>query len=89
MEYRITSSRNAFEDGVIVGAKKDPEANMWLNPQSWSVISGFASKEQGEKAMESVHEILNTVGGYSGSNSQSVGIGTHTQDTLDAAYRRF
>ncbi len=52
--------RGIREDGVIVGAKKDPEANMWLNPQSWSVISGFASKEQGEKAMESVHEILNT-----------------------------
>ena len=52
--------RGIREDGVIVGAKKDPEANMWLNPQSWSVISGFASKEQGETAMESVHKILNT-----------------------------
>lgn len=52
--------RGIREDGVIVGAKKDPEANMWLNPQSWSVISGFASKEQGETAMNSVHEILNT-----------------------------
>ncbi|MBR6102457.1 MAG: N,N'-diacetylchitobiose phosphorylase [Ruminococcus sp.] len=52
--------RGIREDGVIVGAKKDPEASMWLNPQSWAVISGFASKEQGETAMESVHEILNT-----------------------------
>lgn len=52
--------RGIREDGVIVGAKKDPEANMWLNPQSWSVISGFASKEQGEKAMESVAGILDT-----------------------------
>lgn len=52
--------RGIREDGVVVGAKKDPEANMWLNPQSWSVISGFASKEQGEKALESVHSILNT-----------------------------
>ena len=52
--------RGIREDGVVVGAKKDPEANMWLNPQSWSVISGFASKEQAEKAMDSVHEILNT-----------------------------
>ena len=33
---------------------------MWLNPQSWSVISKFASTEQADKAMESVHEILNT-----------------------------
>lgn len=52
--------RGIREDGVIVGAKKDPEANMWLNPQSWSVISGFASPEQAEKAMNSVHDILNT-----------------------------
>lgn len=52
--------RGIREDGVIVGAKKDPEANMWLNPQSWSVISGFATKEQGDKAMDSVHDILNT-----------------------------
>ena len=52
--------RGIREDGVIVGAKKDPEASMWLNPQSWAVISGFASKEQGDKSMESVHRILNT-----------------------------
>lgn len=52
--------RGIREDGTIVGAKKDPEANMWLNPQSWSVISRFASDEQAEKAMESVHSILNT-----------------------------
>ncbi len=52
--------RGIREDGVIVGAKKDPEANMWLNPQSWSVISKFASEAQAEKAMNSVHDILNT-----------------------------
>lgn len=52
--------RGIREDGVIVGAKKDPEASMWLNPQSWSVISRFASDEQAEKAMNSVYEILNT-----------------------------
>ena len=52
--------RGIREDGTIVGAKADPEANMWLNPQSWSVISRFASPEQAEKAMESVHSILNT-----------------------------
>ena len=52
--------RGIRENGQIVGAKKDPEANMWLNPQSWSVISGFATKEQGETAMDSVEKILNT-----------------------------
>ena len=52
--------RGIRDNGAVVGAKKNPEANMWLNPQSWSVISGFASKEQAETAMEKVHEILNT-----------------------------
>ena len=52
--------RGIREDGVVVGAKKDPEASMWLNPQSWSVISGFASKEQSDKAMQSVADILDT-----------------------------
>lgn len=52
--------RGIREDGVIVGAKKDKEANMWLNPQSWSVISKFASDEKAKKAMDSVYDILNT-----------------------------
>lgn len=52
--------RGIREDGITVGAKKDPEASMWLNPQTWSVISGFASKEKAEVSMESVHSILNT-----------------------------
>ena len=52
--------RGIREDGVIVGAKNDPEASMWLNPQSWGVISGFADKEKAEKSMESVHRLLNT-----------------------------
>lgn len=52
--------RGYRENGEIVGAKKDPEASMWLNPQSWSVISGFASEEQAVTAMDKVHEILNT-----------------------------
>ena len=52
--------RGIREDGVVVGAKKDPEANMWLNPQSWSVISRFADEEKANTAMETVHERLNT-----------------------------
>lgn len=52
--------RGYKEDGEIIGSKHHPEANMWLNPQSWSVISGLASKEQAELALESVHRELNT-----------------------------
>lgn len=52
--------RGFTEDGQIIGAKKDLEASMWLNPQSWAVISGVASKERCEQALEKVHEELNT-----------------------------
>ena len=47
-------------DGQVIGKRDDPEANMWLNPQSWAVISGFASDEQADKAFEMVYERLNT-----------------------------
>ena len=52
--------RGYKEDGQVIGSKHDPEANMWLNPQSWAVISGLATKDQAEKALESVHRELNT-----------------------------
>ncbi|MCR5107855.1 MAG: N,N'-diacetylchitobiose phosphorylase [Lachnospiraceae bacterium] len=52
--------RGIRDTGEIVGARKDPEANMWLNPQSWSVISGFASDDQAYTVMDSVYSILNT-----------------------------
>jgi cellobiose phosphorylase len=52
--------RGYKEDGVVIGKRTDPEASMWLNPQSWSVIAGFGTKEQQETAMESVHRELNT-----------------------------
>ncbi len=52
--------RGYKEDGTVIGQRTDKEASMWLNPQSWSVISGYATREQGEKAMETVHKELNT-----------------------------
>lgn len=52
--------RGFKEDGQVIGSKHDPEANMWLNPQSWAVISGLATKDQADKALESVHRELNT-----------------------------
>ncbi|MBR5658479.1 MAG: N,N'-diacetylchitobiose phosphorylase [Lachnospiraceae bacterium] len=55
--------RGFKEDGQVIGSKNDPEASMWLNPQSWAVISGLASKEQAELALESVHRELNTAYG--------------------------
>ena len=52
--------RGYKEDGEVIGKRTDPEASMWLNPQSWSVIADFGTKEQQEIAMDSVERELNT-----------------------------
>ena len=52
--------RGIREDGIVVGSKKDIEANIWLEPQCWSVISGFALNDNGVKAMDTVDRELNT-----------------------------
>lgn len=52
--------RGYKEDGTVIGQKTDPEASMWLNPQSWAIISGASTPEQAEKSMDSVHRELNT-----------------------------
>lgn len=55
--------RGYTEDDYIVGHRDNEEGSMWLNPQSWAVISGAARPEQAEKAMDSVERILNTESG--------------------------
>ena len=52
--------RGYREDGIEIGSPKDKEANLWLNPQSWSVVSGFASDTQAHDAMNLVYKRLNT-----------------------------
>ena len=52
--------RGYTESGERIGEAAAPEANMWLNPQSWAVISGLASPEQGDAALNNVYERLNT-----------------------------
>lgn len=52
--------RGYKEDGTIIGDPKDKEANIWLNPQSFAVISGFADHKRSTKALNLVHSRLNT-----------------------------
>ena len=52
--------RGFTEAGERIGAAADPEANLWLNPQSWAVISGLADANQAEGAMDQVYTRLNT-----------------------------
>ena len=52
--------RGFTENGEVIGERTAPEANLWLNPQSWAVISGLADQEQARTAMEQVHARLNS-----------------------------
>ena len=52
--------RGFTEAGEVIGNRNDPEANMWLNPQSWAVISGLADDKQAELALGNVNKQLNT-----------------------------
>ncbi len=50
-----------FDDqGKPLGSHVNPYGKIYLNAQSWAVISGFASEERGQQAMESVNKHLNT-----------------------------
>ncbi|MCL2819867.1 MAG: N,N'-diacetylchitobiose phosphorylase [Oscillospiraceae bacterium] len=59
--------RGFTESGITIGKKGDPEASMWLNPQSWGVISGISfdkkDENRGEVTMDSVYRELNTPNG--------------------------
>ena len=52
--------RGYTEAGEKIGERSAPETNMWLNPQSWAVISGLADQEQAKLSMDLVFSRLNT-----------------------------
>ncbi len=52
--------RAIMDNGEYVGCKESEEARIWLNAQTWAVLSGMGEPEKTEQAMEAVHEILNT-----------------------------
>ncbi len=53
--------RRGFKaDGTVFGSEKNKEGKIYLNPQSWAVISGAANKNQAEIIMDSVKQHLAT-----------------------------
>jgi cellobiose phosphorylase len=47
-------------EGKPLGSAKDTYGQIYLNGQSWPVISGFASPERARMAMDAVYQKLNT-----------------------------
>jgi cellobiose phosphorylase len=71
-------------DGTPVGSHQNTYGKIHLNGQSWAVLSGFAAPERAQRAMQSVHEKLNTrfgiklsAPGYNGFDPQYGGITTY------------
>lgn len=52
--------RGITEDNLRIGSKDNKEASLWLNPQSWAVISGLADSNRRKVIMDNVYTNLNT-----------------------------
>ncbi|WP_326908036.1 GH36-type glycosyl hydrolase domain-containing protein [Sedimentibacter sp. MB31-C6] len=52
--------RGITENNLRIGSKNNKEASMWLNPQSWAVISGLADKNKTKIILDNVYTNLNT-----------------------------
>ncbi len=52
--------RCIMDNGNFVGTDKDDQAKIWLNSQTWAVISGMGDRDKCIQAMDSVKEYLDT-----------------------------
>jgi cellobiose phosphorylase len=52
--------RAIMDNGEYIGSDSMDEAKIWLNAQSWSVLSGMVEEERSIEAMDSVAELLDT-----------------------------
>jgi len=70
--------------GLPLGSNQNTEGKIYANAQSWSIFSGFANEERGNKAMESVqkhlatkHGIKLSAPGYNGYDPIKGGVSTY------------
>lgn len=47
-------------DGMKFGSKENEEGSLWLNPQSWSILSGHASPIKAQMVTEAIREKLSS-----------------------------
>ena len=48
------------DEGRFIGSEKEPQAKIWINSQSWAVMSGLGDPDKQIKAMDSVKKYLDT-----------------------------
>lgn len=52
--------RAIMDDGRFLGSDVHDQAKIWINAQTWSIMSGMAEGDRGYRAMDSVKEMLDT-----------------------------
>lgn len=52
--------RGTRDDGGVIGSSKNEEGRIFLNAQSWAVISGIAPPDRANQCMESAYRMLGT-----------------------------
>jgi cellobiose phosphorylase len=77
-------------DGKPLGSHENRYGQIYLNGQSWAVISGFASHQQGVQAMDAVYKKLNTkygiklsAPGFNGYDPKLGGVTTYPPGTKE------
>ena len=77
-------------DGTPLGSYTNAQGQIYLNGQSWPVLSGFASPEQGRLALQAVCEKLNTrhgiklsAPGFNGFDPAKGGVTTYPPGTKE------
>lgn len=53
-------SRGFDDEGEPIGTEQNTFGKLWLNPQTWAVISNTGSKEQQQQGMDAVDRTLDT-----------------------------
>ncbi len=56
--------RTICGDGYRIGSSDNAEGKIFLNPQSWAILSGIASPERARQCMEAVDEMIETPVGF-------------------------
>jgi len=77
-------------DGTPIGSLSNDKGQVYLNAQSWAVLSGFATPERAVQALDSAYERLNTAKGlknatpgYNGFDPNKGGITTYPPGTKE------
>ncbi|VGO15070.1 Cellobiose phosphorylase [Pontiella desulfatans] len=57
-------ARTLCADGYVIGSSESEEGRIFMNTQSWAVLSGIAPEDRARQCMESVDKLIETERGF-------------------------